>query len=223
MIRIHRFKATFISVPKTGSTSIREFLIDNVVSAEDTITYHNDMIQNVDVGLHSHYTQSDAIKNNLSVSDDTFYATIREPLERTLSLYLYRWKQGKIQKPSIADFRLQLYKGEGWIQDRKPYQMKLQSEFMNNGTWWCYDNLDFHIKDLIQKYAIEVKVPFGIHNQSSLVPTHKLVDHFYDEATKNIVRNAQQPDFDLYEKVKNKYRNSSNLGTGKVSEKTLTS
>lgn len=206
MIRIHRFKATFINVPKTGSTSIREFLIDNVVSAEDTVTCHKLMIQNVDVGLHSHYTQSDAINKNLSAPDDAFYAVVREPLERMLSLYLYRWKQGKIKTPSIADFRLQLYKGKGWIQDRKPYQMQLQSEFMNNGTWWCYDTLDFHIKELIQKYAIEVKVPLGNHNQSSLVPTHKLVDHFYDESTKNLVRSAQQPDFELYEKVKNEYR-----------------
>jgi hypothetical protein len=101
--------------------------------------------------------------------------------------------------------------------------MQLQSEFMNNGTWWCYDTLDFHIKDLIHKYAIEVKVPFGNHNQSSLVPTNKLVDHFYDEATKNLVRNAQQPDFELYEKVKNEYQKISNLYTGKVFEKTSSS
>jgi hypothetical protein len=210
MIRIHRLKATFINVPKTGSTSVREFLIDNVVSSEDTITYHRGITQNVSAGLHSHYTQSNTIKNDLSVSDDTFYATVREPLERTLSLYLYRWKQGEIPTPSIGDFRLRLYKGKGWIQDVKPYQMQLQSNFMNNGTWWCYDTLDSHIKDLIQKYTIEVKVPFGHHNQSSLVPTHKLVDQFYDESTKNLVRSAQQLDFELYERVKNEYRKSSN-------------
>ncbi len=209
MIRIKRLNATFLNVSKTGSTSVREFLIDNVVTPKDTITYHKGMKQNVEDGMHSHYTQSFAIENNLSNSDDDFYATVRNPLERMLSLYLYRWKQGKIEIPSAVDFRFRLYKGQGRIQDHQPYHMQLQSEFMNHGTWWCYDTLDSHIEDLIQKYSINVKIPFGHYNKSSPVPTYKLLDEFYDRSTRKLVENAQEPDFELYERVKNEYRKSS--------------
>lgn len=210
MIRIHRLKATFINVPKTGSTSVREFLIHNVVTPEDTVSYHNGNSLNIDSHrLNSHYTQYFCVVNNFCMADDTFFATVRNPLERMLSLYLYRWRQGKIESPSVTDFRRRLHEGSGWIQDHQPYQTQLQSEFLDTGTWWCYDRLDEHIEDLIQRYSIEVKVPFGHHNKSSSVPTYKLLDKFYDVATKTLVEDAQRVDFELYERVKNEYRKSS--------------
>ena len=213
MIRIDRFKAVFINVPKTGSTSVREFLVNNVVTDQDTVVYHSGFssIQNLK-GLNSHYTQHMSLVNNFCLPDDTFFATVRNPLERMLSLYLYRWRQGKVQSPSIQDFRQKLIDGEGWLIDHQPYQMQPQHEFLDYGEWWCFDHLDQHINDLVQRYNIEVKVPLQWHNKS-LSPskqTSDLIDNFYDDETRKLVSTVHARDFELYERVKDDYRASGN-------------
>lgn len=213
MIRINRLKAVFINVPKTGSTSIREFLLQNIVTKEDTVVYHNGFssIPNLKV-VNSHYTQNLSLSNNFCLPDDTFFATVRNPLERILSLYMYRCRQGSVQFPSIQDFRKKLIYGQGWLEDHQAYQMQPQYQFLDYGEWWCFDYLDSHVRDIVHRYDIQIKAPLQHYNKSlsSNIQTSSLVDTFYNDETRKLVSTAHARDFDLYERVKDAYRARSN-------------
>jgi hypothetical protein len=215
MISIKRLKFNFINVPKNASTSIRRFFIDNVVQPEDMYSNYYESFEpfiawNQNMPLkhveNSHMDVTYAIENGLLDQNETIVGVIRHPIERVLSLYLYRAKQGWVKTPSISDFRNSV-RPYGYYPDRLS-QNKLQSSFLeykgqNIGTWWLFDNIETHINDFTKTYDIDVKHPLRVQNKSiKNRDTKEYVETFYDADTLAAVNKYYEKDIELYEGLK---------------------
>lgn len=211
MISVRRLGFNFINVPKNASTSVRRFFIDNVVQPEDVYsdyyeseTEHWSQNMAPEHAKHSHMDVAYAIDNGLLDPLETIVAVLREPLERVLSLYLYRAKQGLVDSPSITDFRRAT--AQGFYPDR-PWQNQSQASFLQYngwqiGDWWLLDHLECHVAEFVRKHRIEVKVPLRFQNRSLTFPTRDYLDAFYDDYTRKAVSTFYSEDVDLYQELK---------------------
>jgi hypothetical protein len=190
MILYKPLNLLFIEVPKTGTESL-----EAAFSSLKSVTIKN-----------FHPTLQECVDKcyiDPPLSKYKIFATIRNPYEKLLSLYLYRARQ-KQKSVSPIDFETQIVTGQGKLIDH-PWQMRLQSDFLmynskEFGTWWCFDNL----------YSEFTKLNLGISlphkNKSSLYNTADLVDIFYTPSLKQLVFDTWNKDFELYYKVKNGYK-----------------
>lgn len=192
------------------------FLYENVCYEEDIISklliwtgteYARIYHKNSPPLPHSHVDSSYVIEHNIVPETAHFIGVIREPLERQLSLYLYRIRDAKyeVRLPSPEHFRSLFI--DGMLKD-KTQQMQPQSTFINkelSHTYWLFDTVDKHLTDFCITNNIEIKSPLQVMNRSP-GNTKKLVDIFYTEELKNQVREAYEEDFILYNKVLNIYK-----------------
>ncbi len=216
MISIKRLKFNFINVPKNASTSVRRFFIDNVVQPEDAYSnyfdgYNIQRSQNMrtEHAHHSHMDVTFAIDNGLLDPSETIVGVIRNPIERVVSLFLYREKQRLSPRPqTIQDFRKWVSK-HGYLPDR-PWQNQLQSSFLTYqgkeiGQWWLFENIQQHIDDFSAQNNIKVNFPLEWKNKSIGGRTNFTKDWlhvFYDDASLAAVNKYYQKDIELYEGLK---------------------
>lgn len=191
------------------------FLYENVCTEDDIISKivkldsnSNSYVKIRNVAVpHTHVDSTYVIEHNIVPSDAHFICVIREPLERQLSLYLYRIRDGiyPVRIPSPEHFRSLFI--DGRLKD-STQQMQPQSTFINkqlSHTYWLYDNVEKHLIDFCVTNNIEITSPLQVMNRSP-GNTKKLVDIFYTEELKNQVREAYEEDFILYNKVLNTYK-----------------
>ena len=154
---------------------------------------------------HSHVDVKFAIENLNVPPDSRFVGVIRHPLEKQLSLYLFRILRGVYKnKPTPEHFRSLLVNGE--LTDDKYWQTQHQHTFLEYndqliGEWWLYEKVEAHLHDFMNQYGLVEKIPLQKLNTS---PGSKkdLIDVFYDEETKKMAMTAFEKDFELYEKVR---------------------
>jgi hypothetical protein len=206
MIYIKRFNLCFVEIPKTASQSIRHAFLKNVVNwNEDNIS-----------GLYSadvhkiHSNSRYIIRNNLAPRNAKFIGVIREPLERQLSAYIY---YNKIPTPNHF---YKIYSREP-RKDDIPYFWEFmgkvgsesQSSYINQGLnheFWLYDNLEDHFQKFKQEYNIDSTLKLEIINKGMADPnltTKSLIDKFYSEELKDIMKRIYADDFKLYDELKN--------------------
>lgn len=218
MIHLKRYKWIYINVPKTGSESMRKFILENrLLQPEDQFSKYNTPLgiktQNIpsEHQNHSHMDVNYIRKHGISnLVDKRIVGVIRDPIERLLSLYFYRIRGRRYENPGIADFRQRA--ASGIIKDYKN-QMQLQHTFLeldgvNIGEWWCYDFLEKHIQhDLIEYYGMKELLPIPHENRSvEEGRTKDFIDQFYDEDTRHAVETYWKKDIDLYERTYDAYR-----------------
>jgi hypothetical protein len=155
---------------------------------------------------HSHVDVTFAIDRLGVPQDARFFGVIRHPLEKQLSLYLFRIVKGVYPiKPTPEHFRSLLVNGE--LEDHRYWQRQHQHTFLEYneetiGEWWLYEDVEMHLKNLMNEYGLFEKVPMQKLNSS---PGSKkdLIDVFYDSESKKQALKAFEKDMDLYERVKN--------------------
>ena len=214
MISIKRLGFNFINVPKNASTSIRRFFIDNVVQPEDVFSDYYESeeetwSQNMEIvhASQSHMDVTYAIENGLLDPTQEIVGVVREPVERVLSLYLYRAKQSLIVSPSIQDFRNSVT-ANGYFPDY-PWQNQLQSSFLEYegkeiGSWWLFDRISDHLETFAKVHTIQVREPLRFQNRSLRdQKTKDFVNTFYDAASLKAVHKYYEADIELYNRIKN--------------------
>jgi len=210
MIKIKRLGFNFINVPKNASTSIRRFFIDNVVQPEDSFSNYYETedetwSQNMDPvhADNSHMDSTYAIKHGLLDASEKVVGVVREPVERVLSLYLYRAKQALIGSPGVQDFR-RIVSAHGFYPDF-PWQNQLQFTFLpEGGEWWLFDRISDHIETFVRDHGIRVKEPLKFQNRSLRdQKTKDFVATFYDAASLKAVHKYYEQDIELYNRIKN--------------------
>jgi Sulfotransferase family len=182
MIYLKDKNILFISVPKNASSSFSELLKPFAYAYSD-----------------KHLTLSQ-IKASTNLYDSAKkIAIIRDPIERLLSLYLYRSRQRRYGTclPSPAHFRSKVLEGQGKLLDHS-WQMLLQTDFMHisEGVWWDYKDIDTLASILASK-------PLPIVNKSTNLPYEQLISKFYDYETLQLVKKAYRADILLYNEIKN--------------------
>jgi len=213
MIRIVRYKSTFINVPKTGSTSIRNFLFNNVFSAEDICSFHTLNGKQVSCNIQdihknsSHHDVKYCIENAISPKSDTFYLTIRDPLERQLSRYFYRFTQGFFSENTPKNFQDIIKKNDGMLPDKTSYHEKMQYKFGHypdaNIIWIPYPKLKEIYQNIIENWGIKINKQIIDANVSlpNQPRTKYLIDLFYDKQSRLLAEKCLEKDIELYEKI----------------------
>lgn len=210
MIYIKRHNLCFLEVPKTASSSLRNFLARELYDpSEDIITEYN------------HYNSRFIIRNKLVPSNAKFFAVIREPLERQLSAYLYAHSRllnnypisflpedvdhfETICRAGFSDeIKLNFDLGLGKVAAAQ------QSSYINRNLkheFWLYENLDTHIEDLKGQYNIRSDAYLDRINPTFVdksLSVKSLIDVFYTDELKGIVRKQYADDVKLYDELKN--------------------
>jgi hypothetical protein len=221
MIYIKRHNLCFIRVPKTGSQSLFYFLYRNMYTSEDLITksivpidYHELHDKNTRLKLKkihptiktAHTDVQYLIDNNFVDQSANFLGVIRNPLEKQLSLYMYRLREGAYGNTLPSPKHFQSLFRKGVLLDRSQHHMQSQHSFLEyNGTtigqWWLFDHINIHVEELIEKYKIKVNTPF-VHINKSPGDKRKLIKNFYTDELKQDVFSAYQKDFELYNQLK---------------------
>lgn len=182
MIYLKTKDVLFISIPKNASSSFGTLLKPFA-----------------DIYSTKHLTLQE-IQSITKISTDTKkIAIIRDPLERLLSLYLYRSKQRRYgdHLPSPNHFRIKILEGNGKLLDHK-WQMLLQTEYMtkSDGIWWDYKDID-----TLARLLVDMQLP--IVNKSTTIPYEQLIPVFYDAEILELVRKVYKADINLYNEIKN--------------------
>jgi hypothetical protein len=210
MIWLKRHKLVFVKIPKNASEAVSHHLHMHMCRSEDVFTYDNGFGQNM-VEPHSRHCHMDAryiLGNNLADHDNLFVGVIRHPIERLLSLYLYRQRQRRYNTGiSVEDFRYRAK--EGFIIDH-PWHMQLQSTFLDGADrhqYWSYDKLSTHITELSGESNFKT-----VNKSIPTKSTQDLIDVFYDDITRRVVHKYWQRDIDLYHEVINAETKLANYG-----------
>lgn len=177
MLYLRNICTAFVLIPKNASTSIRESLNGEILTGPNDVQH---------IGI------STAIENGLLTINNRFIGVIRNPIERQLSMYLYRQRQKRYsEKLSIEDFRNKIKLGA--INDHL-WQMQLQSSFMEYnkeiiGELWLYEEVNERFKEF---GTLKVK------NKSFSGNTKDFIDIFYDKPTLKAVESYWRKDIELY-------------------------
>lgn len=216
MIYIKRLNFCFIRIPKNASSAVMHYLYQNACDpAEDMITQgiteYPARISFINCPRleHSH-VDAQFVIDRLKVPLDTkFVGVIRNPLEKQLSLYLFRIVNnvyGNV-KPSPEHFRSLLNDGE--LKDDASFQTQHQHTFLQYngqaiGEWWLYENIGNHLSTFLNEYNIVETIPMQKLNAS---PGNKkdLINIFYDTDSKSRAIKAFAKDIELYESIKEKW------------------
>ena len=192
----------FVKIPKTATEAMAAYL-QPYANDEDVFSHDNgfDLNLNDPHRTHSHMDMNYILKHGLATRDNRFVGVIRNPYERLLSLYLYRQRQRRYDsKLSVEDFRHRAR--SGFIEDHV-WHMQLQSTFLDNGEYWCYDNLHSHVKKMAREFNFYNDVLPFVNRSTVKYDTRDLIDTFYDNATRTAVNKYWERDIELYNEVKN--------------------
>lgn len=206
MIWLKKHKIVFVKIPKNASEAIAHHLFQYASSSEDVFTYDNGISQNIDLhhAKHCHMDVDYILKHNLATIDNRFIAVIRDPIERLLSLYLYRCRQNRYGiKSSPEDFRYRAQRG--FIQDHA-WQTQLQSTFLigaKDKQYWFYEDLNHSMSSLARECEFSDVPIITINKSVQGINTKDLIDVFYDSITIKAVHKYWEEDFVLYEEVRN--------------------
>ncbi len=216
MIYVKRFNLCFILIPKTASKAIRNFIVEEMCDPNED--FFNDGID-----MHEmHYNSRYIIRNKLAPSNAKFIGVIREPLERQLSAYIFSWKRllyyGYIKEPlepSLEHFKKIYQSGvepdgrSKFLEFMNKMGSESQSSYINRGLnheFWLYENLEDHIEDFKKEYNLSPDAflkKINTNHEDETITTKSLIDKFYDDELKDIMKKQYADDFKLYNELKN--------------------
>jgi hypothetical protein len=184
---------------------------------------NEDVVEGYDGNIHkTHYGSRFIIRNNLAPRNAKYIGVIREPFERQLSAYLYCVKRyaknsyyTEFFKPGLEHFK-EIYQTSvrpdgrpGFWEFMNKTGSESQSSYINRGLnheFWLYENLEDHIEDFKKEYNLSPEAflkKINITNEDETITTKSLIDKFYDDELKNIMKKQYADDFKLYNELKN--------------------
>lgn len=212
-------KFIFLRVPKNASTSLATFFIKGYCGKNDIYSGIGDSKikkHNFPDSVHSkfrkgyrmiHMTLNEIIDNK--IIDESFareckiIGVLRDPFDRQLSLYSFK-NRGKTLSPE--HFRDCIQNGylEGDLNNQIPQSEYLKIGDESVGEWWLYENLNDHLAEFQKQYPTnnDIELP---HYKSSFrknIDKQEQIDYYYNEQTKNAVKEYFAADFELIERLK---------------------
>lgn len=186
----HKHKFIFISVPKTGSESVRSVL--NQFSDINSST-----------GLHAHHKKYSQILNDFNYSKHyTCFGFVRNPWDRCVSHWFHIKKHAQNTKHYYGDRCRKILKTTFCFKDYLISEHILDPCF----NWLSSNNLDLDIDFFCKMEAMQedfaiVCEKIGIPKQQ--VPhinktTHKHYPEYYDDETREIVAEKYAKDIEYF-------------------------
>jgi hypothetical protein len=199
----HTHNFAFFRTIKTASTSTQSFLIHNFRTPEDS----HSALQDEDIPAHNnqydlqeHTNLKQALAWGAVEPDYQVYATVRCPFDLLISSFFFFDRSvAKKRSPNIKYFRNIFIKKTHQVGKNLTHQhLWLDVGGVQHGTWWAYDNINLELQKLSEKHNVEIKHPMPNHKSITRDGNKNTVDLFYDEYTKDIVREHYARDFEIY-------------------------
>lgn len=207
MIYLRSYNLAFIKIPKNASTAISKTILESsILSTKDVVTYttYKDSFITQNCATTSdlaHITIDEAIKLQLVPSNVDSFCIIRNPVERLLSLFMYRCRQG-LHTLSISNFHSLVLNGRGTIIDHS-WQNLRQTDFINSNTeLLLYETIADELPVFWQTRFNQPLKQLEYVNKSSNSYTKDLVSHFYTKPLINLVNTYYEKDVILYDKLR---------------------
>jgi hypothetical protein len=188
MIRMPNLRVSIVLIPKTGTTSVKNYILNNCINCLEH--------------PRTHITKNQSIDEKFSSADDRFIAVVRDPLELQLSRYFYRSRTGKIEDHSPEDFKKRLKKGEGLLTGGEYYELAPQHWFVDDIDWLVpFPEMETFYSKFIEICGFSERQPFKILNSSNSIATRALMIYYYDAETKELAEHYHRQDIELYKKA----------------------
>ena len=216
----HKYKFVFLRSPKTASSSLSEFFINNIPDPNAVYTAVEDSKIK---GQHTKVIENKYRKNfkfyhmTLQELVDEHYLTreqansyriisvIRDPADRQKSFYYFfrRWK-GKGKPASLEQYKA--FAPNGWFEG-EPNSKILQSSLgvldgVQLGEYWLYENLETHLTNFMKDMNVEILYPLPNH-KSDFRKNRNNEIQFDTESMMKLLNNFEE-DFKLYHELKDK-------------------
>jgi hypothetical protein len=178
----HDNKLIYITVPKTGTTSTIDFLM-NIVSNNSTIITNN--IKNIN-GLKKHNTAME-IRNIISnYSEYKSFAVIRNPYDWYVSKYEYRKRNGCSRSTNNMTFNDFIKQESINSKEIVSYVSDNDGNIIVDIIIKYEDDVEKQIKQIISNIASQKSK--NIFPKKNVSRENQNYANYYDDETKNIVK-----------------------------------
>jgi len=216
----HKYKFLVLRTPKTGSSSLSEFLIKNIDDPDAIYTEIDDtgIPGTLDEAIvnrnrpfkYFHFSLNDLIREKVITPDIIknyrCISVLRNPVDRQKSFYYFMkkwWAPNTVA--TLEEYKS--FSPDGYSLRREYNTMLKQTDLLMyegrlHGEFWLYQNLDEHIMDFMNDIGVAIKHPMPTHKSGFRKDREAEIQ--FDDQVMNSLRNHFKLDFEVYEKMMNK-------------------
>ena len=216
----HKYKFLVLRTPKTGSSSLSEFLIKNIDDPDAIYTEIDDtgIPGTLDEAIvnrnrpfkYFHFSLNDLIREKVITPDIIknyrCISVLRNPVDRQKSFYYFMkkwWAPNTVA--TLEEYKS--FSPDGYSLRREYNTMLKQTDLLMyegrlHGEFWLYQNLDEHLMDFMDDIGVAIKHPMPTHKSGFRKDREAEIQ--FDDQVMNSLRNHFKLDFEVYEKMTNK-------------------
>jgi len=216
----HKYKFLVLRTPKTGSSSLSEFLIKNIDDPDAIYTEIDDtgIPGTLDEAIvnrnrpfkYFHFSLNDLIREKVITPDIIknyrCISVLRNPVDRQKSFYYFMkkwWAPNTVA--TLEEYKS--FSPDGYSLRREYNTMLKQTDLLMyegrlHGEFWLYQNLDEHVMDFMNDIGVAIKHPMPTHKSGFRKDREAEIQ--FDDQVMNSLRNHFKLDFEVYEKMTNK-------------------
>lgn len=216
----HKYKILILRTPKTGSSSLSEFLIRNIddpdaiyTEIDDTNipgTLDPDIVNRNKPYKYFHLSLEDLIREGVItpsvIHNYRCISVLRDPVDRQKSFYYFMKKWWAPNAPaSLEEYKS--FSPDGYSLRKEYNTMLRQTDLLKYdghyyGQFWLYENLDSHIKNFMNSLGLEIKHPMPQHKTGFRKDRANEIK--FDHETVLKLQNHFTDDFRIYSQLKYK-------------------
>lgn len=214
----HKYKFLVLRTPKTGSSSLSEFLVKNIDDPDAIYTEIDDtnipgtldpaVVDRNRPFKYFHFSLEDLLREGVITPDIIknyrCISVLRDPVDRQKSFYYF---MKKWWAPNTGG-SLQEYKSfspDGYSLRKEPNTMLKQTDLLKYngeicGEFWLYENLNDHVEAFMKDIGVEIKYPMPRHKAGFRKNRDNEIEFDNEVITK--LQNHFTDDFRIYSKLK---------------------
>lgn len=216
MVICNKYNFIFLRIPKNASTSLAAWFVSNCCDSTDRYTQINDanvktrnisedvLKKHKDKYHFIHMTLQELINDNVISYDEAIKKDVigvfRNPFHRQLSLFFFL-SGDKSPERFRNVFRNGCHESDISNKITQSNYIKINDQIHDNVKIWNYENINYHlnnfknIKNITEKYELNT-----YKSNKRPVNLLELEETYYDQRTREAVREYYKEDFELLEK-----------------------
>lgn len=221
----HKYKFIFLRTPKTASSSLSDFFIQNIDDPNAIYTGVDerkikgtmpiDIVKKYErFGRIYHLTLVDLIREKFVTADmlNEYYifSVIRDPIDRQKSMYYFRKKiESEDTPPSLEEYkrfsRDLRYMKESPLTALPQVSMSKIDDILV-GEFWLFEFLQEHIEHFMKVLNLPIRYALPRHKVSN-----RAQDFDFDEETLTAIKTHFKEDFEQYGILKEQYNENKGI------------
>ena len=213
----HKYKFLFLRTPKTGSSSLSEFLVKNIDDPDAIYTEIDDtnIPGTIDPAIvdrnrpfkYFHFSLNDLIREGVItpgiIENYRCISVLRNPVDRQKSFYYFMkkwWAPNTVA--TLEEYKS--FSPDGYSLRREYNTMLKQTDLLMyegklRGEFWLYENLDSHVNQFMKDIGVEIKHPMPQHKAGFRKDRSSEIQ--FDDQVMNSLKSHFSLDFEIYESL----------------------